>query len=88
MPDFQRWQRLKYLPLESAEILVRYPVLADRSMHEIENLWNPEFAKLSPKKQLRAFEDLAWYAALPTMQKSIASLVAVAYCKEQREVSQ
>lgn len=87
MNDFRRWQKLKYLPLEAAEILARYPVLADRALHEIERLWVDKFIQLPLKKQLAAYQASPWYAALPVMQKNIATTIATAYCTEMREAA-
>ena len=83
--DVHRWKQLKYLDKLTFNLLLRYPVLADRALHEIERLWSADFAKFTEKQKIKIYESTSWWSSLSPMQRSTASTVAQAYCKEQME---
>lgn len=84
--DVHRWKQLKYLDAPTRAILLRYPVLADRALHEIERLWTMDFAKFTEKRKLQIYESTSWWSSLPPLQRSTATSVAKAFCKEQMEL--
>lgn len=83
--DVHRWKKLKHLTDSTRDCLTRWPVLADRALHEIERLWTSDFARFPEKRKLSIYESTSWWNSLPTMQRTIATNVAKAYCKEQME---
>lgn len=83
--DVHRWRRLKYLDKATHDILSRYPVLADRALHEIERLWTADFVKFNEKRKLQIYESTSWWSSLTVLQRMTATTVAKAYCKEQME---
>lgn len=77
--DFRRWRKIPRLPAALIQVLERYPVFADRAMHEIERLWKPEYASLSRKAKLRTY-DGTWLNQYSAMQRNIALDLARYYC--------
>lgn len=83
--DVHRWKQLKYLDEVTRALLVRYPVLADRALHEIERLRTMDFAKFTEKRKLQIYESTSWWSSLPPLQRITATTVAKAFCKERME---
>lgn len=88
MTAFDRWKNLPGLPTAAVESLTRYPVLADRAMHEIERIYDGDFAKLVLKKQIKQYQSSPWYASIPFMQQQLATMIATAYCGQQKLLAQ
>ena len=77
--DVHRWKKIPDIPKATRAILERYPVFADRALHEIERLWTPEFADLPRKKKISTYDGV-WLNQYSSLHRTTAIALANAYC--------